>query len=63
MIMLFDQEYAIQQYGKAQKEEGKTEKCTENIRSLMETLKLSAQQAMNALKIPPQEQEKYAKLL
>ena len=34
-----------------------------NIRSLMKTLKLTAQQAMDALQIPPQEQEKYAKLL
>ena len=25
MVMLFDQEYAVQQYGKAQKEEGRAE--------------------------------------
>ena len=43
--------------------QGETKKCTENIRNLMETLNFSAQQAMNALKIPPQEQSKYAELL
>ena len=39
---------------------GAEEKQVENIRSLMETMKLTAKQAMDALKIPAAEQAKYA---
>jgi len=35
----------------------------DDIRSLMETLKLTAQQAMDALKIPKDDQQKYEKKL
>lgn len=42
------------------REEGKENALLASIRSLMETLKLSAQQAMDALKIPAAEQAKYA---
>lgn len=34
-----------------------------DIRNLMETLKLTAEQAMAALKMPENEQEKYMKLI
>ena len=34
-----------------------------NIKNLMETLKLSAQQAMDALKIPTKDQGKYSAML
>lgn len=42
-----------------------TKKITliENIRNLMETTKWSAQQAMDALKIPPDEQSQYLPLI
>ena len=39
--------------------EGADQKCLENIRSLMESMKLTAKQAMEALKIPESEQPKY----
>ena len=39
--------------------EGADQKCPENIRSLMESMKLTAKQAMEALKIPESEQSKY----
>ena len=45
------------------KTEGKENTLIENIRSLMETTKWTAQQAMDALKIPANEQEKYLSLI
>ena len=42
---------------------GKEKTLIENIRSLMETLNLTAKQAMDALKIPANEQEKYLALI
>ena len=44
-------------------EESKKATLLENIRALMETTKWSAQQAMDALKIPADEQEKYIALI
>ena len=43
--------------------EGKEKNLIENIRSLMETLNFTAKQAMDALKIPADEQEKYLALI
>ena len=45
---------------KQQRREGAEQKQVENIRSLMETMKWTAKQAMDALKIPASEQKKYA---
>ena len=45
------------------KAEGKEKNLIENIRSLMETTKWTAKQAMDALKIPENEQEKYIALI
>ena len=45
---------------KQQRREGAEQKQVENIRSLMETMKWTAKQAMDALKIPVAEQKKYA---
>ena len=39
--------------------EGADQNCLKNIRSLMESMKLTAKQAMDALKIPESEQPKY----
>ncbi len=44
-------------------EEGRESERPENIRSLMQTMKLSSDQAMQALRIPESEQPKYEKLL
>jgi len=43
--------------------EGADQKCLENIRSLMETTNWTPKQAMDALKIPPADQAKYAAML
>lgn len=45
------------------KAESKEKNLIENIRSLMETTKWSAKQAMDALKVPADEQEKYLTLI
>ena len=42
---------------------GKKEATVTNIRSMMETLKLTAKQAMDALKIPESDQQSYMKML
>ncbi len=44
-------------------EEGRKSEKLENIRSLMQTMKLSSDQAMQALQIPESEQPKYEELL
>lgn len=44
-------------------EEAKKETLLDNIRSLMETMNLTAQQAMNALKIPADKQKEYVELI
>lgn len=44
-------------------EEAKKETLLDNIRSLMETMKWTAQQAMNALKIPADKQKEYVELI
>lgn len=43
--------------------EGRADATLESIRSLMETLTLTAEQAMEALKVPRDEQEKYRAML
>ncbi len=43
--------------------EGEQYTLLESIRSLMETLKLSADQAMEALRIPTEEREKYRAMI
>ena len=44
-------------------EETKESERLSSIRNIMETLHLTAEQAMNALKIPANEQPKYAALI
>ena len=44
-------------------EEAKKEALLDNIRSLMETMNLTAQQAMNALKVPVNKQKEYFDLI
>ena len=52
------------QEGRAEgRAEGRVEGCAEAIRSLMESMGLSLEQAMRALKVPEQEQANYRKLL
>ena len=45
------------------KKNGDRERAIKDIKSLMETLKLTAKQAMDALKISPAEQKKYISML
>ena len=45
------------------REEGKKETLLDDIRSLMETLNLTAQQAMSALKVPADKQKEYIALI
>ena len=45
------------------KNEGKETERLSSIRNIMETLHFTAQQAMDALKIPQEEQSKYAALI
>ena len=45
------------------REEGREEEKILNIKTMMETLKLTAQQAMNALKIPDVDQKRYLTML
>ena len=45
------------------RKEGREEEKLNSIRNVMETLGLTMEQAMQALKIPKSEQEKYAHLL
>ena len=50
--------------GMAQGEaKGRAEGKLESLRSIMQTLNLTAQQAMDALKIPKEEQDKYASMI
>lgn len=51
-------EFDMQKWKRIGREEGRAENIIENIRSLMQTLNLTAENAMDALKIPPQEHEK-----
>ena len=45
------------------REEGRKETELLSIRNLMDTLKLTAQQAMDALKISPADQQRYLSML
>lgn len=45
------------------RDEGKKETLLDSIRSLMETMNFSAQQARDGLRIPPDKQEEYRKLI
>jgi predicted transposase YdaD len=79
MITLFDQEYAMEQYGRSLKEEGREEGHKEghkegrkegreeekvfSIRSVMENLKITPEKAMDILNIPASERSHYFALL
>ena len=45
------------------REEGRGEEQLSSIRNLMKTLKLTAQQAMDALEIPPSDQKNFLAML
>ena len=59
-ITLFDQETAERNYAASIDREARADERLINIRSLMETLKLSAKDAMSAMKIPADQQSIYA---
>ena len=56
-------EVAIEITVKKAKAKAEKETKLDNIRSLMETMNFSAQQAMDALKIPADKQKEYADLI
>ena len=74
-IYLFDQEYAVNQYGKAQRAEGERigeergEKKGEynerlsNIRRAMKKQNMDLQEAMDYMDIPKEDQPRYAMML
>jgi len=67
MMTLFDQEEVTKRYGYEMKEEGRAEGRAErdvlSIRNLMETMGLTMEKAMDALKIPIQDRDRYAAAL
>ena len=71
MVTLFDQEKVmeIHDYHVAEAarkdglQEGRMEGTLSNIKSLMETLGLSIEAAMTALKVPEEERSKYTRML
>ena len=79
MVTLFDQEKAMEIHdyhiaeaarrdgileGRVEgRAEGRTEGTLSSIKNLMETLGLSIEAAMNALKVPEDERSKYASIL
>ena len=56
----WDEEKAKEFYESEARAEGQEQERISSIRNLMETLHLTAPQAMDALKIPPTEQGRYA---
>ena len=59
----WDPELAMKVRMEEAREDGVVQTTLASIRNLMETVHWTAQQAMDALKIPPSEQEKYASQL
>ena len=58
MMTLFSQEEAMNAYGRKCREEGREETQLSNIRTLMRNMRLNALEAMNALAIPQEEQQR-----
>ena len=52
-----------EEIGEEERSKGAMDERVNNIHSLMETLKLTAEQAMDALKIPVSDQPKYMSML
>ncbi|MCD7726463.1 MAG: hypothetical protein LUI12_13090 [Clostridiales bacterium] len=63
MVQLYSQREAVTEWGESQYAEGETSATLENIRELMKNLKLTADQAMQALGIPPAKQAVYKRKL
>ncbi|MBQ6503318.1 MAG: hypothetical protein IJI57_05340 [Flexilinea sp.] len=63
MFGAFDKEYQLQLLREQEREEGREEEKLSSIRNLMETLKLTAQQAMDALKISDADRKRYLTML
>ena len=67
MVQMYDQREAVENYGKSQYAEGKAEGQTatmlDNIKNLMVNMKLTAEQAMQALGIPAADRSRYQTML
>ena len=54
---------ALQDWAEEERKKGKMEGNLENLRAIINNLKLSAEKAMEVLDIPPEEREKYLELI
>ena len=63
MTQLYDREYELGIYVAEKERDAADNARLESIRNLMETMKMTAKQAMNALKIEPKDQKIYMPLL
>ena len=63
MIMLFDQEYAVERYAKKVSAEARDEEKLSNIRRAMKKQGMSLEKALEYMDIPAEEKEKYAVML
>ena len=59
----YDEAWTMNMFKEEGREEGREEEKLSNIKTLMETMKLTAQQAMNALRISDTDQKHYLSLL
>ena len=59
----YNEEKVLEKEREEGRREGVNQARVENIKNLMESLKLTAKQAMDALKIPDSERERYMPLL
>ncbi|MBR6358795.1 MAG: hypothetical protein IKS11_04010 [Lachnospiraceae bacterium] len=63
MTQLYDAEREMKLYVEEEREDAAKKAVVENIKNLMDSLKLTAAQAMNALKIPSEDRKKYKSML
>ena len=63
MVELYNQREAVENYGKSQYVEGEASAKLADIKNLMNNLKMTLDQAMQALGIPADDQSKYRAML
>ena len=63
MTQLYDRERELGLYVAEKERDADVNRAVKDIKNLMETMKMTAKQAMNALKIEPKDQKIYMPLL
>ena len=63
MSMLFSQKDVMERYGKAQMEKGMEKGIITSIKTLMKSMNISLEKAMDALQISGDDRKKYAELM